>query len=50
MYPVSAAFHKAVRSGEPQMPLLLFDDIVLTAEDINISGGGLRFSENMCSS
>lgn len=39
MYPVSSAFHTAVRNGAKQKALLIFDDAVFTSEDINVDRG-----------
>lgn len=39
MYPVSSAFHEAVRNGNRQMPLLIFEDCVFTSEDIKVDSG-----------
>lgn len=39
MYPVSTAFHTAVRDGNHQMALLIFQDAVFTNADINIDTG-----------
>ena len=39
MYSASAAFHQAVASGAHQIPLLIFEDAVFTAGDVNVSDG-----------
>ena len=39
MYPVSAAFHTAVKNGNPQKALLIFSDLVFTNDDINVQNG-----------
>ena len=39
MYPVSDAFHNAVRNGNKQKAMLIFDDAVFTDSDINIDRG-----------
>lgn len=44
MYPVSNAFHTAVRNGADQMALLIFKEIVFTNSDINIDRG-LKFCD-----
>ena len=35
MYAASQAFHDAVRNGNPQMPLLIFEDAVFSGMDID---------------
>lgn len=45
MYPASEAFHQAIREDKPQTPLLVFENALMTARDLCISGGlGLRRS------
>lgn len=44
MYPVSDAFHQAVRNGNKQIPLLIFNDLVFTQDDIK-SGTGISFHD-----
>ena len=39
MYAVSNAFHEAVRNGNKQRALLLFENEVFTNEDIDVEGG-----------
>ena len=39
MYPCSDAFHEAVRQGQEQKALLIFDDCVFTDDDIVIDNG-----------
>lgn len=39
MYAVSNAFHQAVRSGNPQMAMMIFGDTVFTDADINVETG-----------
>ena len=39
MYAASADFHLAVRNGNEQMPLLIFQDGAFTASDINVDRG-----------
>ena len=46
MVNVSSAFHNAIREDENQLPLFLFDDAVVSSQDIEISASGIRFSEN----
>lgn len=45
MYPVSNAFHTAVRNGAPQRVLLIFSDMVFTNEDVNVESG-VEFHDN----
>lgn len=45
MYAASDAFHKAVKNGEPQMPLLIFKDAVFTERDIDVDTG-IEFDDN----
>lgn len=45
MYPASDDFHKAVRDGNDQMPLLIFSDAVFTASDIDVDSG-IVFDDN----
>lgn len=47
MYAVSEAFHEAIREDELQLPLLLFDDAVVTPRDINISSGGIGYQASV---
>lgn len=44
MYPASQAFHEAVRNGNPQKALLIFDDAVFTNEDIDVDVG-IQFTD-----
>lgn len=44
MYAVSNAFHTAVQNGNKQIPLLIFNDAVFTADDIK-SGTGIAFHD-----
>ena len=44
MYPVSSAFHTAVKNGNPQKALLIFSDLVFTNDDINVENG-IQFSD-----
>lgn len=39
MYPVSDAFHTAVRNGNEQKALLIFSDCVFTDDDISVEAG-----------
>lgn len=39
MYPVSDAFHQAVRNGNPQMAMMIFKDAVFTNSDIDVDTG-----------
>ena len=39
MYPVSDEFHEAVRNGNPQKAMLIFDDAVFTDSDISVDRG-----------
>lgn len=39
MYPASAAFHQAIQNGNDQEVMLIFQDAVFTAEDINVDSG-----------
>lgn len=39
MYPVSSGFHAAVKNGNKQIVMLIFNDTVFTNEDINITRG-----------
>lgn len=48
MVTTSAAFTEAIRNGEPQIPLFLFDNAVMTSDDID-SNSGIQFSENVMS-
>ena len=43
MYPASDAFHEAVRGDARQTPLILFQDALMTADDICISSGGISY-------
>lgn len=45
MYQASQAFHNAVANNARQMAILLFDNAIFTNEDIDISSGGLTFTE-----
>lgn len=45
MYPVSDAFHEAVKAGNDQKALLIFPDCVFTDEDISIDTG-IEFHDN----
>lgn len=47
MYPVSQAFHTAVRNNAPQMALFVFPDGVITNEDIDIEQG-ISFRDYFC--
>lgn len=47
MYNASADFHTAVKNGNPQMPLLIFQDAVFTSEDIDINTG-IEFDDLFC--
>lgn len=49
MVNTSDAFHEAIRNDEPQMPLFLFDNAVMSYRDIDISSGGIQFSESAIS-
>jgi hypothetical protein len=44
MYACSSAFTNAVRNGNDQKALLIFDDCVFTDDDINVSNG-IRFND-----
>lgn len=48
MQAVSSAFHEAVLAGAPQSAYLRFADAVFTNEDIDISGGGIRWNQAIC--
>lgn len=48
MQNVSSMFHNAVLAGAPQSAYLRFSDDVFTNEDIDISGGGLRWNQAVC--
>ena len=48
MQNVSSAFHEAVLAGAPQSAYLRFADDVFTNEDIDISGGGMRWTQAFC--
>lgn len=39
MYPASADFHQAIQNGNRQMVMLIFQDAVFTASDINVDNG-----------
>ena len=39
MYPASADFHQAIQNGNRQMVMLIFQDAVFTASDINVDAG-----------
>ena len=45
MYAASQAFHDAVRNGNPQMPLLIFEDAVFSSMDIDVDAG-IEFDDN----
>lgn len=45
MYNASAEFHTAVRNGNHQMPLLIFENAVFTERDIDINDG-IEFDDN----
>ena len=47
MYSASADFHDAVKNGNHQMPLLIFQDAVFTAEDIDVNTG-IEFDDLFC--
>ena len=44
MYAVSNAFHEAIREGQPQKAMLIFQDCVFTDEDINVENG-IQFND-----
>lgn len=46
MVETSTAFAESIKNGSPQMPLFIFSNAVMTADDIEISYG-IRFSENV---
>ena len=48
MVTTSSAFTEAIRNGEPQIPLFLFDNAVMTSDDID-ANSGIQFSENVMS-
>ena len=48
MQAVSNDFHAAVLAGAPQSAYLRFSDAVFTNEDIDISGGGLKWNQPFC--
>lgn len=48
MQAVSSTFHEAVLAGAPQSAYLRFEDDVFTNEDIDISGGGIRWNQAFC--
>lgn len=49
MQNVSSAFHEAVLANAPQSAYLRFADDIFTNEDIDISGGGLNWTQPLCS-
>ena len=48
MQGVSSDFHSAVLAGAPQSAYLRFEDDIFTNEDIDISGGGMRWNQAFC--
>lgn len=48
MIPTSEAFSEAIKTDNRQMPLFIFNNAIMTAEDIDISSG-ILFSENVMS-
>lgn len=48
MQDVSSDFHEAVLAGAPQSAYFRFEDDVFTNEDIDISGGGMRWTQAVC--
>lgn len=48
MQAVSSTFHAAVLAGAPQSAYLRFEDDIFSNEDIDVSGGGLRWNQAFC--
>lgn len=48
MVVTSSAFTDSIKNGSPQMPLFIFDNAVMTADDIEMSSS-IHFSENVMS-
>lgn len=51
MIQTSSRFHEAIREGQPQFPLFLFDDgAMVLPEDIDLDSGGFTFDESAADS